>query len=142
MTMTILLSVLGFMPPSQALPRASVVCRRVAARECVRMDFGDGFYVSHDAPPPFGPKDGPSALPGGVYEITLKSPLGIEFEEKDGGAGLKVISLVSGGNAEGSGKVAVGDELVGVTAVRVIGAKYAASALPPQSTWPLTHCSS
>lgn len=92
--------------------------RVVAPRSgMVRMDFGDRFYVSHDAPSPWGPTDGPEALPDGVYEVALPKPLGIEFEELDA-RGLKVIGVVAGGNAAKSGTIRVDDELVGVTAVR------------------------
>ncbi|KAG8463104.1 hypothetical protein KFE25_011101 [Diacronema lutheri] len=98
--------------------------RVVAPRSgMVRMDFGDRFYVSHDAPSPWGPTDGPEALPDGVYEVALPKPLGIEFEELDA-RGLKVIGVVAGGNAAKSGTIRVDDELVGVTAIRMVGAKF------------------
>jgi hypothetical protein len=83
------------------------------------MDFGDSFYMSHVAPAPWGPKSGDPTLPDGVYEISLPRPLGIEFEEKDS-RGVKVIGVVSGGNAERSKKIEAGDDLVGVTAVRAV----------------------
>ena len=59
------------------------------------------------------------------YEVALARPLGIVFEEIGTAAqpqGVKVIDV--GGNAAASGKVSVGDVLVGVTAVRYIGGEY------------------
>lgn len=89
------------------------------------MEFGDSFYVSHDSPEPYGPKGGPAPLPEGVYEISLQKPLGIGFEENDfPQRGVKVNMLVGGGNAEKSRAVQVGDQLVGVTGVRLVGAKH------------------
>jgi len=93
------------------------------------MDFGDNFYVSHDSEPPYGPPGGPAALPAGVYEVSLPKPLGIEFREQDAG-GLKVVGLVPEGSAAASGAVAVGDELVGITAVRLVGAKWERQMFP------------
>ncbi|KAJ1625832.1 hypothetical protein T492DRAFT_1036995 [Pavlovales sp. CCMP2436] len=92
-------------------------------RAQVAMEFGDSFYSAHDAPPPFGPKSGDPTLPKNVFEIYLPRPLGIQFEEQDK-RGLKVISLISGGNADRCGKLQVGDQLVGVTAVRMVGSKF------------------
>jgi hypothetical protein len=70
-------------------------------------------------------------LPKGVYEITLKKPLGIVFEEfEEGSGGLFVQDLVPGGNAERSRQVQVGDVLVGMTAVKVVGAKYERRLIP------------
>jgi PDZ domain len=70
-------------------------------------------------------------LPKGVYEIVLKKPLGIVFEEfEDGSGGLFVQDLVPGGNAERTGQVQVGDVLVGMTAVKVVGAKYERRLIP------------
>mmetsp|Transcript_13858 Transcript_13858/g.35921 ORF Transcript_13858/g.35921 Transcript_13858/m.35921 type:complete len:186 (+) Transcript_13858:57-614(+) len=86
------------------------------------MDFGDSFYVSHDSLPPYGLGED---LPDGVYEISLQRPLGIGFEENDyPRRGVKVISLVSGSNAEKCGRISVGDQLVGVTGIRLVGAKF------------------
>ncbi len=66
------------------------------------------------------------SLPDGVYEIALPRPLGIVFEEveADGRKGVFVSELVPGGNAEKSGLVSVGDLLIAVTGVKVIGAKF------------------
>jgi hypothetical protein len=98
--------------------------RRGAQRATIAMEFGDSFYSAYDAPPPFGPKNGDPTLPDSVYEIYLPRPLGIQFEERGNNRGLKVISLISGGNADRCGKLQVGDQLVGVTAVRMVGSKF------------------
>jgi len=67
-----------------------------------------------------------------VYEISLSKPLGIVFEELDAGgkSGVFVAGLVEGGNAEEQGIVQVGDRLVAVTAVKVIGAKWERRLIP------------
>ena len=68
------------------------------------------------------------------YEVALARPLGIVFEEIGTAAqprGVKVIDV--GGNAAASGKVAVGDVLVGVTAVRYIGGEYLGKARPERT---------
>lgn len=69
-------------------------------------------------------------LPEGVYEVDLDKPLGVVFEEIDVGKGLVVIDLVEGGNAEQSGKIQVGDKLVGITATKIVGAKYERRMIP------------
>jgi hypothetical protein len=70
------------------------------------------------------------ALPVGVYEVALPKPLGIVFEEIDVGRGLYVKDLVEGGNARDDGTVRPGDVLVGMTAVKVVGAKYERRMIP------------
>ena len=104
---------------SGLLARPSCVASSLGA---VRMEFGDNFYLGHTS----GPEG--AELPDGVTEVALLSPLGINFEEKDGRGGypggLRVIALVPGGAAERSGKVKVGDDLVAVTGIKMIGAKY------------------
>jgi hypothetical protein len=78
------------------------------------MEFGDSFYSGAEAP-----------LPDGTYEVALKKPLGINFEENAyPKLGVTVIGLVPDGNAERSGTIAVGDYLVGVTAIKFNGAKW------------------
>ena len=76
----------------------------------------------------YGPTSGINELEEGVTEVELPSPLGINFEEKEGRGGypggLTVIGLVPGGNAEKSGKVAVGDDLIAVTGIKMSGAKF------------------
>lgn len=74
-------------------------------------------------------------LPDGVYEISLPKPLGIVFEDRDGDNdngknGVVVTDLVEGGAAERQGLVGVGDVLLGVTAVKVIGAKWERRLIP------------
>ena len=69
-------------------------------------------------------------LPRGLYEVELLKPLGIIFEEIEIGKGLYVQDLAEGGNAEKSGKVKKGDVLVGITAVKVVGAKYERRMIP------------
>jgi len=69
-------------------------------------------------------------LPKGVYEVALAKPLGIVFEEIEAGKGLFVQDLVEGGNAAINGKVQIGDVLVGITAVKIVGAKYERRLIP------------
>jgi hypothetical protein len=69
-------------------------------------------------------------LPKGVYEVKLNAPLGIVFEEIDFGKGLYVQDLVQGGNAAIEGSVKPDDILIGLTAVKVVGAKYERRLLP------------
>jgi hypothetical protein len=63
-------------------------------------------------------------IPKGAYEVSLSTPLGIIFEEIEVGKGVYVQELVEGGLAERRGKIQPGDVLVGVTAVKVVGAKW------------------
>lgn len=69
-------------------------------------------------------------LPKGTYELDLAKPLGIVFEEIEIGKGLYVQELVEGGNADLSGKVQVGDNLVAISAVKIVGAKYERRLIP------------
>jgi len=70
----------------------------------------------------------------GCYEVVLGKPLGIVFEEvvPDMARGVRVAELVDGGNAMASGLVGVGDVLVGVTGVKVVGAKHERVLVPAQ----------
>jgi PDZ domain len=68
--------------------------------------------------------------PKGVYEVKLNKPLGIVFEEIETGKGIYVQDLVEGGNAAKDGSVQIGDVLVGITAVKVVGAKYERRLIP------------
>jgi hypothetical protein len=70
------------------------------------------------------------ALPAGVREVSLTKPLGIVFEEIDTGRGLYVQDLVEDGNAARSGQVQVNDVLVGMTATKVVGAKFERRLIP------------
>jgi len=103
------------------------------------LNYGKGpfkFYKSfNDWMSPFPDEDREEfpeifRLPKGVYEVSLRKPLGIVFEEIEAGEGVFVRDLAEGGNAERGGVVRVGDVLVGVTAVKVIGAKWERRLLP------------
>lgn len=103
------------------------------------LNFGKGvfkFYRSFDDfMSPFPEEDKAAfpeifTLPKGTYEVSLDKPLGIIFEEIELGKGLFVQELVEGGNAELSGKVKVGDNLVGITAVKIVGAKFERRLIP------------
>jgi len=69
------------------------------------------------------------AFPLGVYEVCLQRPLGIQFEEQDGG-GVAVTELVDDGNAAIDGVVKPGDVLIAVTAVKVFGARFERKIVP------------
>lgn len=69
-------------------------------------------------------------LPKGVYEVGIPKPLGIVFEEVEIGKGVYVTDLVEGGNAETQGIVQKDDVLIGVTAVKVVGAKWERRLIP------------
>ena len=71
--------------------------------------------------------------PQGVYEVVLRKPLGIVFEEIELGKSLYVKDLVEGGNAAVQGDVKQGDVLVGITAVKVVGAKYERRMIPARN---------
>lgn len=71
--------------------------------------------------------------PKGVYEVKLNKPLGIVFEEVETGRGVFVQDLVPGGSAANSGSVQIGDVLVGMTAIKVVGAKYERRLIPARS---------
>jgi hypothetical protein len=72
-------------------------------------------------------------LPKGVYEVRLNKPLGIVFEEIETGRGLYVQDLVEGGNAETEGTIRPGDVLVGMSAVKIVGAKYERRMIPARN---------
>lgn len=75
-------------------------------------------------------------IPKGVYEISLRKPLGIVFEEIEVGKGVYVTDLVEGGNADnekdadGQSIIQPGDILIGITAIKVIGAKWERRMIP------------
>jgi hypothetical protein len=69
-------------------------------------------------------------LPKGVYEVSMTKPLGIIFEEIDAGEGVYVQELVEDGLAERQGSIQPGDVLIGVTAVKVVGAKWERRMIP------------
>mmetsp|Transcript_26008 Transcript_26008/g.71632 ORF Transcript_26008/g.71632 Transcript_26008/m.71632 type:complete len:218 (+) Transcript_26008:65-718(+) len=103
------------------------------------LNFGKGefkFYRNlQDFLKPFPDQDRQAfpevfTLPCGTYEVQLDKPLGIVFEEVEVGKGLFVQDLVEGGNAEQEGQVQKGDLLVGITAVKIVGAKYERRLIP------------
>jgi len=69
-------------------------------------------------------------LPKGVYEIVLPKPLGIVFEEVELGRGVYVCDLVEGGVAERQGFIEKDDVLIGITAIKIVGAKYERRLIP------------
>jgi hypothetical protein len=69
-------------------------------------------------------------LPEGLYECRLRTPLGIVFEEIQIGRGVYAKDLVPGGNAERDGTIKANDVLVGITAVKVVGAKFERRLIP------------
>ena len=56
--------------------------------------------------------------------------MGIVFEEIEAGKGVFVQDLVEGGLAERMGKIQPGDVLVGITAVKIVGAKWERRLIP------------
>lgn len=70
------------------------------------------------------------SMPKGVYEVSLPKPLGIIFEEIEIGKGVFVQDLVEGGAAERQGKIQRGDVLIGITAIKVVGARWERRLLP------------
>ena len=95
------------------------------------MEYGDNCYEGALEP-----------LPENVYEVSIQRPLGIGFEEcgpivgmsgvqvnqivEQGNAwkGKQVLANVGGSNVAVDGKVAIGDKLIGVTAIQFISAKW------------------
>jgi len=103
------------------------------------LNFGKGefaFYRSFNSfMQPFAPEDREAYpdifnMPQGLYEVSLTKPLGIVFEEVKAGEGVYVQDLVEGGLAERQGKIQVGDVLVGVTAIKIVGAKWERRLIP------------
>eukprot|EP00804_Cyclotella_cryptica_P003151 CCRYP_013768-RA/>CCRYP_013768-RA protein AED:0.04 eAED:0.04 QI:151/1/1/1/1/1/2/147/213 len=105
-------------------------------------DFGKGkfrFYEGLDSfMKPFPDEDRALypemfKLPKGVYEVPLAKPCGIIFEEIDVNRGVYIADLVEGGNAARQGILQKGDVLVGLTAIRVAGAKWERRLLPARN---------
>ncbi|KAL7564177.1 hypothetical protein ACA910_021151 [Epithemia clementina (nom. ined.)] len=103
------------------------------------LNFGKGqfkFYTSFEEwMKPFPKEDRAEFpevfnLPKGVYEVGLRKPLGVVFEEIDYGKGLYVKELVEDGNAALDGRIQPNDVLVGITAVKIVGAKYERRLIP------------
>ena len=66
-------------------------------------------------------------LPLSPWKVMLEKPLGIVFEENAGGMskGVRVLEVVEGGNAAACPVAIVpGDELVALTGIKLVGAKY------------------
>jgi len=106
------------------------------------LNFGKGdfaFYRDFDKTMSVFPDEDREAypevfnLPKGVYEVRLNKPLGIVFEEIESGRGLYVQDLVEGGNAESTGKIQKDDILVGITAIKIVGAKYERRMIPARN---------
>lgn len=72
------------------------------------------------------------SLPTGVYEISFANDrsLGMILDEIEAGKGVYVLDLVEGGMAESMGSVKKGDVVIGVTAIKVIGAKWERRLIP------------
>lgn len=131
--------------PRQPVPRSSVTCFEkidTAFMWPVGMEYGKGqfkFYSGFDEwMKPFPDEDRDQYpevfnLPTGLYEVKLKKPLGIIFEEIDAGKGLFVQELVEDGNAQREGTVKPGDVLVGMTAVKPMGVKYERRMIPARN---------
>jgi len=105
------------------------------------LSFGKGdfrFYKSYDSwMSPFPEDDRQEfpelfSLPKGVIEISFANdrPLGIILDEIEAGKGVYVLDLVEGEQAELMGSVQKGDVVIGVTAIKVIGAKWERRLIP------------
>lgn len=103
------------------------------------LSYGKGqfrFYKSFDSwMSPFPEEDRQEfpelfTLPKGVYEVVMNKPLGIVFEEIEVGKGVYVLDLVEGGNAERMGAIQEFDVLIGITAIKVVGAKWERRLIP------------
>lgn len=103
------------------------------------LNFGKGnfkFYKGFDQWMSVFPEEDRKAypevfnFPEGVHEVELDKPLGIVFEEIEKGKGLYVQDLVEGGNAAAQGEIAKDDVLVGISATKVVGAKYERRLIP------------
>lgn len=69
-------------------------------------------------------------LPKGVYEVSLRRPCGILFEEIEVNRGVYVQDLVEGGAAARQGVIQPGDVLIGLTAIQISGAKWERRMIP------------
>ena len=135
--------------------------RATTSRATALRATGDRWYEGKDVKYPRGAAEMPAAPPeetggGGhepklfkfwasihdepdVYEVKLARPLGIVFEElgtAQAPRGVKVIEVQPDSNAAAAGTVAVGDVLVGVSAVRYIGGAYLGKARPERDIFP------
>jgi hypothetical protein len=71
-------------------------------------------------------------LSTGVTEVSLPKPLGLLLEEVEPGRGVKVEGFVPDGNAErlAADRIQIGDVLVGITAVKIVGARWERRMIP------------
>jgi hypothetical protein len=106
------------------------------------LNFGKGdfkFYDSFDSFMSVFPDEDKAAypelfaLPKGVYEVGLAKPLGIVFEEVQAGKGVFVQDLVEEGNAQAQGVIQPGHVLVGITATKIVGAKFERRLIPARN---------
>lgn len=140
-------SAAAFVGPSAALKSKSSSSFDTACHETLTvpgmwgsgLNFGKGefkFYRSFDSfMSPFTDEDKAEfsevfTFPKGLYEVSMSKPLGIIFEEIEAGKGVFVQDLVEGGLAAVQGKIQPGDVLVGVTAIKVVGAKWERRMIP------------
>ena len=100
-----------------------------------KQNFGDplhGYWGLESFELTFGM---PLPLKEGVYEVILDKPMGIVFEETVPNApkGVRVAEVLEGSNAAAAATpIGVGDELVAVTGVKVVGAKHERMLVPAQ----------
>jgi len=142
------LSVHAFAPSAPSSPRAHVSRgkdTRLRAENGVwntAGSFGKGkfrFYRGLDSwMEPFPDEDRELypemfRLPKGVYEVSLRKPCGILFEEIEVNRGVYIQDLVEGGNAAEQGVLQPGDVLVGITAVQISGAKWERRLIPARN---------
>lgn len=123
----------------------SVVCRAQFNTEFMwnaGLNFGKGEFKFYEGflnwMSPFPDEDKEAYpeifnFPEGLYEVRLPKPLGIVFEEIQVGKGVYVQDLVPGGNAATEGTTQKNDILVGITAVKVVGAKYERRLIPARN---------
>ena len=107
------LSVAAAWSPIAAAVHSPIAHRRSSS---LRLEFGDFFYEGHWEP-----------LPENVFEVAVRKPCGIQFEEDGpivGKNGVTAIAVLDGSNAAATGQIQPGDKLVGVTAVLLKGAKW------------------
>jgi len=140
-------SINAFVGPSTALKSTSSSSFDTSCHETLTvpgmwgsgLNYGKGdfkFYRSFDSfMSPFTDEDKADfpeifTLPKGVYEVIMTKPLGIVFEEIEIGKGVFVQDLVEDGLAARQGTLQSGDVLIGVTAIKVVGAKWERRMIP------------
>jgi len=155
-----MLSFLALLTGAAAL-RAGPAGLALRPRSTALRALGDVWYEGKDRPYPNGASGMPPAPPeqvGGMrhkqdlfdmwtrintepdlFEVSLARPLGIVFEELGTAAaprGVQVVEIQPDSNAARLGAVAVGDVLVGVSAVRYVGGEYLGKARPERDMFP------